>query len=332
MMSELLLSVRNLNVKFRTDNGDIQVLRDVSFDLNRGEVLGVVGESGCGKSMTALALMGLVPKPFGRISSGQIFFEGEDLANASEKHLRQIRGNQISMVFQEPMTSLNPLFTVGDQIAETLRAHFDLTGRETRDRTIEMLKLVGIPSPETRVNEYPHQLSGGMRQRVMIAISLVCEPKLLIADEPTTALDVTVQAEIMELFIELQEKTGTAIILITHDIGVVAEMADRVMVMYAGRVVETGTTHGFVTQPMHPYTHGLMSCVPKIHSNPSYDPEPLLEIPGVVPNLAELGANTCPFAPRCNNEIDKCRIEQPTLTEMADKHLVACWNKMETVK
>ncbi|NIA70392.1 ABC transporter ATP-binding protein [Pelagibius litoralis] len=329
-MSTRLLSVRDLGITFLTDDGEIEVLRDVSFELNSGEVLGIVGESGCGKSMTALALIGLIPKPFGRISNGRILLEGEDLAVASEKRLRQVRGNDISMVFQEPMTSLNPVFTVGHQISETLRAHFDMSSRETWSRAIEMLKLVGIPSPEKRANEYPHQLSGGMRQRVMIAIALVCEPKLLIADEPTTALDVTVQAEILQLFRELQEKTGTAIILITHDIGVVAEMADRVMVMYAGKVVETGTARDFVYDPMHPYTHGLISCVPKLVHNPSYDPAPLLEIPGVVPSLRELKRTGCPFAPRCKNEIDKCRSAEPSLAEIADDHAVACWNRMET--
>ncbi|MEM5472877.1 ABC transporter ATP-binding protein [Hoeflea sp. AS60] len=328
-MSSPLLSVRDLEIAFRIGDSDVPVVRDLSFDVHHGETLGIVGESGCGKSITALSLMGLIPTPPGRISRGQILFQGEDLVQAGETRLRQIRGREISMVFQEPMTSLNPVFTIGEQIAETVRAHFSVSRREARDRAIEMLRLVEIPAAEKRVDNYPHQLSGGMRQRVMIAIALACEPKLLIADEPTTALDVTVQAQIFDLFLNLQQKTKAAIILITHDIGAVAEMTDRVMVMYAGRKIEEAPVDDFINRPMHPYARGLISCIPRLSADPSNEPEPLFEIPGVVPGARQLGAAGCAFAPRCANVLERCREDTPALEMKREAHPVACWNNVE---
>ncbi|MDF2366231.1 ABC transporter ATP-binding protein [Sneathiella sp.] len=328
-MQAPLLSVRDLEVSFQIGGEEVPVVRDLSFDVEYGETLGIVGESGCGKSMTALAIMGLVPNPPGRISKGNILLEGVDITKASEKELQSLRGNDVSMVFQEPMTSLNPVFTVGEQIAETARTHFGLSRKEARNKAIEILRLVGIPSPEKRVDDYPHQLSGGMRQRVMIAISLICEPKLLIADEPTTALDVTVQAQIFDLFRELQEKTKTAIILITHDIGVVAEMADRVMVMYAGRNIENGPATDFIRAPQHPYTRGLISCIPTLQADPPDDPDALFEIPGVVPSAVELAKPGCAFAPRCQNVMDRCRVEFPPSAQIENNRSVSCWLAQE---
>jgi oligopeptide/dipeptide ABC transporter ATP-binding protein len=328
-MQAPLLSIRDLEVSFQIGGSEVPVVRDLSFDVEHGETLGIVGESGCGKSMTALAIMGLVPNPPGCISKGSILLNGVDLTKASEKELQDIRGNDVSMVFQEPMTSLNPVFTVGEQIAETARTHFSLSRAEARNKAIEILRLVGIPSPEKRIDDYPHQLSGGMRQRVMIAISLVCEPKLLIADEPTTALDVTVQAQIFDLFRDLQEKTKTAIILITHDIGVVAEMADRVMVMYAGRNIEKGPAADFIRAPQHPYTRGLISCIPTLQTDPPDDPESLFEIPGVVPSAVELAKPGCAFAPRCPNVMDRCRTEFPANSQTHENRTVSCWLAQE---
>lgn len=328
-MQAPLLSVRDLEVSFQIGGSEVPVVRDLSFDVEHGETLGIVGESGCGKSMTALAIMGLVPNPPGRISKGSILLEGIDITIASEKELQALRGNDMSMVFQEPMTSLNPVFTVGEQIAETARAHFGLSRAEARNKAVEILRLVGIPSPEKRVDDFPHQLSGGMRQRVMIAISLVCEPKLLIADEPTTALDVTVQAQIFDLFRELQEKTKTAIILITHDIGVVAEMADRVMVMYAGRNIEKGPAIDFIRAPQHPYTRGLISCIPTLQADPPDEPDALFEIPGVVPSAVELAKPGCAFAPRCPNVMERCRVEFPPSTQIENNRSVSCWLAQE---
>jgi peptide/nickel transport system ATP-binding protein len=330
-MTASLLSVRDLEIVFRIDGQDVPVVRDLSFDIEAGETLGIVGESGCGKSITALSLLGLVPNPPGRISKGQILFEGEDLAQADEARLNAVRGNDISMVFQEPMTSLNPVYTIGEQIAETARTHFGLSKREAWDRAVEMLTLVGIPSPEKRAHEFPHQLSGGMRQRVMIAIALVCEPKILIADEPTTALDVTVQAQVFDLFEELQEKIGAAIILITHDIGVVAQLTDRVMVMYAGRKIEEGPVTGFIKDPRHPYTQGLVSCIPHLMLPPPEHPVPLFEIPGVVPSPRELRAGGCAFAPRCTKVMGRCAAETPPLFPAGDGRAAACWLEAEAV-
>jgi oligopeptide/dipeptide ABC transporter ATP-binding protein len=330
-MSDTLLSVQNLEISFKTDGVETPVVRDLSFDLGKGETLGIVGESGCGKSITALSLLGLVPNPPGRISAGRILFDGEDLVQASASRLQNIRGNAISMVFQEPMTSLNPVLTVGDQIAETARAHFGISRAESWDRAIEMLKLVSIPSPELRVHDYPHQLSGGMRQRVMIAIALVCEPKLLIADEPTTALDVTVQAQIFDLFVELQSKIDAAIILITHDIGVVAQMTDRVMVMYAGRKIEEGPVAEFIRTPLHPYSRGLVSCIPRLRSDFPDNPEPLFEIPGMVPSVKDLSVSGCAFAPRCQYALETCQTQNPPLVPGTGARSSACWLNEESL-
>jgi peptide/nickel transport system ATP-binding protein len=329
--SDALLSVDGLSVEFDLKDGTTsRVINDLSFELKAGETLGIVGESGCGKSMTALAIMQLVPVPPGRIAAGKISLGSEDLLSATDDRMRQVRGNDISMIFQEPMTSLNPVYTVGDQIAETVRLHQGLSRRDARDKAIEMLKAVSMPAPEKRVDEYPHQLSGGMRQRVMIAMALACEPKVLIADEPTTALDVTVQAQIFDLLKQLQEDTGTAIILITHDMGVIAEMTQRVVVMYAGRKVEEASVDEILSQPRHPYTRGLITCVPHLQAEPPLERPPLPEIPGMVPSVAELGAGGCPFAPRCADVMPRCTEEMPPSTEMTNGHEAACWLQQES--
>ena len=320
-----LIEVDGLKVEFDTRDGIARVIDDLSFTLADGETLGIVGESGCGKSMTALAVMGLVPIPPGRVAGGAIRLEGEDLIQADEARMRQIRGNEISMIFQEPMTSLNPVFTVGEQIAETVREHQGLSRREALARAEEMLRAVAIPAAERRVHEYPHQLSGGMRQRVMIAMALACRPRVLIADEPATALDVTVQAQIFDLLRDLQRDTGTAIILITHDMGVIAEMTQRVVVMYAGRKVEDGPVGQILSNPSHPYTQGLIACVPHLQAEPPVERPLLTEIPGVVPGLAELGRGGCPFAPRCAHAMDKCRQTMPPPTSVGEGHSAACW-------
>ena len=319
-----LLELDNVHVDFRTRDGTAHVLDGISFSLQAGETLGIVGESGCGKSMTALTIMGLVPTPPGRVAGGRVRLDGEDLTAAPESRMRAVRGNDISMVFQEPMTSLNPVYTVGEQIAETVRLHQGLDKQAAMQRAIDMLTAVGIPAPEQRVREYPHQLSGGMRQRVMIAIGLACDPRVLIADEPTTALDVTVQAQIFDLLIELKERTGTAIILITHDMGAIAEMTDRVIVMYAGRIVEEGPVAVILSEPLHPYTRGLINCVPHLEAEPSLERQPLVEIPGVVPPLTALGSG-CAFAPRCGHATDRCTATAPTLRKSQENHQVSCW-------
>ena len=319
-----LLKVEDLRVEFRTRRGAAMVLNGVDFEIHPGETLCVVGESGCGKSMTALALLRLIPSPPGRIRSGRVLFQGEDLVAASEARMREVRGNRISMIFQEPMTSLNPVFTVGDQIGESLRLHAGLDAKAARERSIEMLRQVGIPAPERRVDEYPHQLSGGMRQRVMIAIALACEPKILIADEPTTALDVTVQAQIFDLLQEMREARGTAIILITHDMGAVAEMADRVIVMYAGRKVEEGRVEDILDRPAHPYTQGLLACRPQLVVGKVEARRQLAEIPGVVPPMHLLGAG-CAFAPRCAHAMPRCRESAPRERAVGEGHAAACW-------
>ena len=322
-----LLEVDRLEVEFQTRAGIAHVLDGVGFSLMPGETLGIVGESGCGKSITALSIMGLVPPP-GRIAGGTIKLKGENLLQATDTRMRQVRGNDISMIFQEPMTSLNPVYTVGDQIAETVMLHEGLSRKGAWDRATEMLKAVHIAAPERRVGEYPHQLSGGMRQRVMIAMALACHPEVLIADEPTTALDVTVQAQVFDLLLELRETTGTAIILITHDMGAIAEMADRVAVMYAGRIIETGTVESILEEPCHPYTKGLISCVPHLEDEPSTERPPLVEIPGVVPALTELGKG-CAFEPRCNQCLEKCSSARPNNFRTGNDHYTACW-LMET--
>jgi peptide/nickel transport system ATP-binding protein len=329
-MSEPLLKVEDLRVEFQTRRGKALVLNGVDFEIRAGETLCVVGESGCGKSMTALALLRLIPSPPGRISSGRVVFQGEDLVTANIERMRQVRGNRISMIFQEPMTSLNPVLTVGDQIGESLRLHAGLDANAARTRAIEMLRQVGIPAPERRIDEYPHQLSGGMRQRVMIAMALACRPDILIADEPTTALDVTVQAQIFDLLRDLQREKGTAILLITHDMGAVAEMADRVMVMYAGRVIEQGTTAQVLGAPGHPYTRGLIDCLPELGSSQAAvsggDRVELAEIAGVVPSIWELGSG-CAFRERCPHAMPRCAQEVPPLFGLDGDggHGAACW-------
>ena len=322
-----LLDVRNLSVQFTTRAGTVTVLDDISFTLERGERISFVGESGCGKSMTALALMGLLPA-MGRVSGGQILFKGEDLTQASAARLRRLRGNEVSMIFQEPMTSLNPVFTIGQQIVEVLRLHRGIDNASARRRALELLKAVRIPNASARIDDYPHQLSGGQRQRVMIAIALACEPEILIADEPTTALDVTVQAEIFALLRDLGTKLDTAIILITHDMGAVAQMSERMLVMYAGRRVEEGRVANVVGAPAHPYTRGLIACVPHITSNVAAITEQLPEIDGIVPPITRFGRDECLFAPRCIRVADGCLAAKPQQVEMAghDAHSVACWH------
>ena len=332
-MPDPLLSIKNLTVVFKTRLGEVPVIDDVSLSIAPGEILGIVGESGCGKTMTSLAIMRLMPEQ-GKVTSGSIRLSGEDLVVASEARMRGLRGNEISMVFQEPMSSLNPVFSVGEQIAEVLKAHQGLSKIDARDHAVELLESVKIPLPSRRANDYPHQLSGGMRQRVMIAIALACKPKVLIADEPTTALDVTVQAHIFELLHELRDQTGTSIILITHDMASVAEMAERVMVMYAGRKVEEGPVEEILTNPLHPYTQGLIRCVPHLMETISPERQDLHEIPGIVPPISHFGRNECLFAPRCSFVEDRCLNQRPMDSKRATEHMTACWqedNKFEKI-
>jgi peptide/nickel transport system ATP-binding protein len=318
-----VLEVENLCVDFKVRGKIVHILSNISFNLSRGETLGIIGESGCGKSMTALALMRMVPSPPGWISAGRILMGDENLTQVSTKRMRTVRGRQISMIFQEPMTSLNPVYTVGNQIAETIRCHKDRNRSQALEEAVEMLRVVQIPNPERLVREYPHQLSGGMRQRVMIAMALACEPKVLIADEPTTALDVTIQAQIFDLLKEIQEARGTCIILITHDFGAVAEMADRVMVMYAGHKIEEGTVEEIRNDARHPYTKGLLQCMPEIKVDIGENRERLPEIPGTVPDLLR-GLIGCPFAPRCPFTMPKCK-ELPPSFDLGNKRSVRCW-------
>ncbi len=316
-----LLQVEHLSTYFYTDRGTVKAVDDVSFSLESGKTLALVGESGCGKSVTALSVMRLIPVPPGRIVSGRIVFEGTDLLQLSETDMRRVRGNKISMIFQEPMTSLNPVFRVGDQIAEVLEWHQKLSRKEALDRAVELLRMVGIPSAESRIKDYPHQMSGGMRQRVMIAMALACHPKLLIADEPTTALDVTIQAQILELMDNLRRTTGTAVLLITHDLGVVAETAEHVVVMYAGRVVEEAPVRELFHHPLHPYTQGLMRSIPSLVED---EKRRLEAIPGVVPSLLALPPG-CRFNDRCTYVMDRCLAEEPPLQAMGSEHRVRCW-------
>ena len=320
-MSENLLEVKDLKTYFYTDNGVVKSVDGVSFHVKKGETLGIVGESGCGKSITSLSIMQLVETPPGKIVNGEILYEGEDLLKKDKIEMRKIRGSQIAMIFQEPMTSLNPVFTVGQQITEALKIHMGLDKNEAKKRAIEMLNLVRIPLPEKRFDEYPHQLSGGMRQRVMIAIALCCNPKLLICDEPTTALDVTIQAQILDLINELKVKLGTSVMMITHDLGVIAEVADDVMVMYAGKVVEYGTADASFDTPRHPYTYGLMDCIPKLTDD---DEKHLHVIPGMVPSLEQMPKG-CAFCPRCEAAMKICLDEVPQEIRMSDTHLASCW-------
>ncbi len=323
--SDVILSVRDLRTQFFTQDGVVHAVDGVSFDLKRGETLCIVGESGCGKSVTALSIMGLIPPKIGRIAGGSIRFEETELTTLPEKEMRRIRGNRISMIFQEPMTSLNPVLTVGDQIAESLQIHQGLSRRAARDRAIEMLALVRIADPKRRATEYPHQLSGGMRQRVMIAIALACNPQVLVADEPTTALDVTIQAQILNLMLELKDRLGTAIVFITHDLGVVAETAQRVIVMYAGRKVEEAPVEELLRNPTHPYTRGLIGSIPRRRSGQrGRTRSRLQEITGLVPSLRE-AIPGCAFAPRCSIATSRCEKQIPPFDMRGADHYAACW-------
>ena len=317
-----LLEVQELHTHLFTEEGVVKAVRGLNLTVERGETVAVVGESGCGKSMAALSILRLVPDPPGRIVGGRVALEGRDLLALAEEEMRSVRGGDISMIFQEPMTSLNPVFTVGDQIAEALRAHRGLSRRAARERAVALLDTVRIPDPGLKVDEYPHRLSGGMRQRVMIAMALACEPKLLIADEPTTALDVTIQAQVLELLRELQGVFGMAILLITHDLGVVAEMADRVVVVYAGRKVEEAEAKALFAAPLHPYTEGLLGSTPN-PARRSAGVRRLREISGAVPTLLDLPAG-CPFAPRCAKALPLCGEVDPAATALAGKREVAC--------
>jgi len=325
-MEEKLLEVVNLRTSFRDKDGKmIPAVDGVSFSLKRGETLGIVGESGCGKSVTSLSIMRLIPVPPGHIEAESIRFGETDLLCLPDSEMRKMRGNEISMIFQEPMTSLNPVFTIGDQIMEALQLHQNLNKNEALAKAVEMLAKVGIPAPEQRVKEYPHQLSGGMRQRVMIAMALSCNPKLLIADEPTTALDVTIQAQILDLIRDLRSQMDMSIMLITHDLGVVAETADRVIVMYAGKIVEEATTIQLFENPRHPYTEGLLNSIPRIEDRP----ERLHVIKGIVPHPLHMPQG-CRFNPRCPYATDKCREQAPELEEVASDHKVSCWYPLQT--
>jgi len=322
MASDPVLRVEGLRTEFATGDGPPAVaVNDLSFEVNRGETLCIVGESGCGKSLTALSVLRLLPRPYGRVGAGRVLLEGRDLVQVSEPEIREVRGRAVSMIFQEPMTSLNPVLNIGRQIAETVMVHEGLPWQACMDRALEMLRQVRIPEAERRLHEYPHQLSGGMRQRVMIAMALACRPRVLLADEPTTALDVTIQAQILDLIRDLQRETGTAVLLITHDLGVVAEMADRVLVMYAGSKVEEGTAAEIFDAPTHPYTRGLMGAMP--HLGGAHGGR-LAEIPGVVPAL-NARPRGCGFAPRCSLATSRCHVEAPPLRNFAGSHTVACW-------
>jgi peptide/nickel transport system ATP-binding protein len=326
--SDLVLEVKNLKTVFFTNSGLFKAVDDVSFTVKRGETLAIVGESGCGKSVTALSLMRLVPDPPGRIVGGSVTLEGTDLLTLDEAEMRAVRGNRISMIFQEPMTSLNPVMRIGDQIVEAVRLHRNMSSKEARDIAIEMLRLVRIPEPARRAREYPHQLSGGMRQRAMIAMALACRPALLIADEPTTALDVTIQAQILALILDLQKELGTGLVLITHDLGVVAQTAQRVIVMYAGRKVEEASVEALFAAPKHPYTRGLMASIPTVPASGVAVQARLNEIPGTVPSLVRLPKG-CAFAPRCKLAIKRCEAEYPPLIDWGGGHLAACWRAAE---
>jgi oligopeptide/dipeptide ABC transporter ATP-binding protein len=318
--SQPILQVRQLRTFFHTESGVGRAVDGVSFDLRQGQTLGLVGESGCGKSMTALSIMRLVPTPPGRIEEGEVLLEGRDLLRLPEDQMCQVRGADLAMIFQEPMTSLNPVLTCGFQIAEAVMLHQQVSREEARGRAIEMLKRVGIPAPEQRVDEYPHQLSGGMRQRVMIAMALSCNPAVLIADEPTTALDVTIQAQILDLLARLREELRMAVLLITHDLGVVAEVADQVAVMYAGQIVEHASPAAIFARPLHPYTRGLLQSIPRLDQRR----ERLSIIPGMVPDARHFPAG-CRFAPRCPLVEERCRQQAPALETLEPEHQVSCW-------
>ncbi len=316
-----LLQVKDLKTYFFTDEGVVQAVDGISYDVEAGETLGLVGESGCGKSVSALSLLRLIPSPPGKIMSGEVIFEGEDLLKVDEDEIRNVRGNRIAMVFQEPMTSLNPVLTIGRQLTEALELHLKMDGSSARERAIGLLEMVGIPEAATRINDYPHQFSGGMRQRVMIAMALSCNPKLLLADEPTTALDVTIQAQVLEVMARLSRELGTSVIIITHNLGVVARYADRVNVMYAGKIVEAADAKTVYGKPRHPYTLGLLKSVPRLDQARK---SKLVPIEGTPPDLINM-PQCCPFYPRCTYRIDQCGEEMPPLTKAGEDHTIACW-------
>jgi dipeptide transport system ATP-binding protein len=325
--TEKVLTVEDLHVSFTTFGGEVQALRGVTFDLYKGETLAIVGESGCGKSVTANTIMGLIPQPPGKIKNGKVLFKNQNLVKMSKSRLRKVQGVDISMIFQDPMTALNPTLQVGEQLTEGLRTHQKVSKATAYTRAIEMLNLVGIPNPKERMKQYPHQFSGGMRQRIVIAIALICEPELLIADEPTTALDVTIQAQILELFEEIQEKMGVSIILITHDLGVVAKIADRIAVMYAGKIIETGDKREIFYTPQHPYTKGLLNSVPRL----DLAEEELQPIEGTPPDLFS-PPKGCPFTARCAFAMEVCGEVYPVSTAISDTHVVDCWLQDERSK
>ena len=316
-----LLQVRDLRTSFFTDDGELKAVDGISYDIEEGETLGLVGESGCGKSVSALSLLRLIPSPPGKIIGGEVIFEGEDLLKVDEDEIRHVRGNKIAMVFQEPMTSLNPVLTIGRQLTEGLELHLDMDSSSATKRAVQLLEMVGIAEAETRIRDYPHQFSGGMRQRVMIAMALSCNPKLVLADEPTTALDVTIQAQVLEILARLTRELGTSIMIITHNLGVVARYADRVNVMYAGRIVETASAKRLYANPKHPYTLGLLTSVPRLDQERK---QKLQVIEGVPPDLINLPEG-CAFYDRCTFRVDRCKAEAPPLMPVEDKHLAACW-------
>jgi peptide/nickel transport system ATP-binding protein len=325
MSKDVVLKVSNLQTFFNAPQGTVRAVDGVSFEVKRGKVLGLVGESGCGKTVTALSILALIPRTSLSVFTGQILYRDMDLLELTSLQMQKIRGKCISMVFQDPLSALNPVLTVGEQIAETLRLHLKTSRREARENSVELLKRVGIPSPEKRYREYPHQLSGGMRQRVMIAMAISCSPDVILADEPTTALDVTLQAQILDLLHDLRERMGMSIVLISHDLGVIAEMADEVAVMYAGRIVEYASTHKLFSDPLHPYTLGLLSSLPYSASpSPGEKPKRLMAIPGMVPAL-HASPPGCKFHPRCSLAEEICRREEPVLEEKTDCHNVRCW-------
>ncbi len=318
--SEPILEIKDLCVEFQTVEGTVHAVDHLNYTLHKGEKLGIVGESGSGKSVSSLGMMQLIPNPPGRITGGEILYHGKDLVKASEKEMQKIRGNEISMIFQEPMTSLNPIIKCGKQIAESLRLHRGMKKKEAMEEAVQMMHAVGIANPEVRAHEYPHQMSGGMRQRVMIAMALACQPQILIADEPTTALDVTIQAQILDLIRELNESMGTSVVFITHDLGVVSELCDTVIVMYTGHIVEQAPVKELFENPKHPYTRGLLNAIPRI----TKERNPLETIEGMVPNPNER-IEGCSFSPRCPYAIDQCRKAEPPMTELPDGRLVRCW-------
>lgn len=323
----VILQVRDLTTRFYTDDGTVYAVNGISYDLHEGETLGIVGESGCGKSVHALSIMGLIPNPPGEVVDGTATFQNQDLLSLSPEEMRAIRGSRIAMIFQDPMTSLNPVLTIGLQITEALTLHLGMTQQQAKDRAVELLKMVGIPGAEQRVQSYPHEFSGGMRQRAMIAMALACNPQILIADEPTTALDVTIQAQILDLVKRLRAKLGMAMIWITHDLGIIAGLADRVIVMYAGYIVETASVQDLFADPRHPYTVGLLASLPRVDKKIN---ERLIPIAGRPPDLIGLPRG-CPFAPRCTYVLDKCWTQNPALRGVGERHEIACWVEIQEV-